>query len=129
MMTTCIIAIMLADWQAKPISVAALLIELLEQTQSLTDQVRTPATRVAQLKEQKGRSFRNSSQPPSCDGHDQCGSGFSSSGSGQGEGQGGIRAFAVSADVGSLRRGYRPSHRPVQQLWIEPHEIDMGSEN
>jgi hypothetical protein len=65
---------MLADWQAKPISVAALLMELLEQTQSLTDQVRTPATRVAQLKEQKGRSFRNSSRPPSCYGHDHCGS-------------------------------------------------------
>ena len=61
--------------------------ELLEQNQSLTDQLATLATRVAQLKEQKCRGFRNSSQPPSSDGHGQRRSGFSSSGSGQGEDQ------------------------------------------
>jgi len=65
----------LAEWQATPTSVCALLLEmveqnrellgqnqsLLEQNQSLTEQVTTLATRVALLEEQKGRSSRNSS--------------------------------------------------------------------
>jgi transposase len=83
-----------ADWEATPTSVGALLLDLLEQNrelreqnQSLLDQVTTLATRVAQLEEQKGRSSRNSSQPPSSDGPGQRGSGFGSSGSGQVDGQ------------------------------------------
>ena len=58
----------LAEWQATPTSVCALLLamveqnqSLLEQNQSLTEQVTTLATRVTQLEEQKGRSSRNSS--------------------------------------------------------------------
>jgi len=83
-----------ADWEATPANVDALLKELLEQNrelreqnQSLLDQVTTLATRVAQLEEQKGRSSRNSSQPPSSDGPGQRGSDFGSSGSGQADGQ------------------------------------------
>jgi len=83
-----------ADWEATPASVAALLMELLEQNRklleqnrSLVDQVKNLATRVAQLEEQKGRSSMNSSQPPSSDGPGQRGSGSGSSGSGQGDGQ------------------------------------------
>jgi transposase len=77
----------LADWQATPTSVAALLMELLEQNQSLTDQVTTLATRVALLEEQKGRSSRNSSKPPSSDGPGQRGPGAGSSGGDKGDGQ------------------------------------------
>jgi len=105
-----------ADWKATPTSLCALLLKLVEQNrelrelnqslvdqnQCLTDQVTTLATRVAQLEEQKGRSSRNSSQPPSSDGPGQRGSDFGSSGSGQADGQRrkrggqqGIRAMAV----------------------------------
>ena len=92
-----------ADWEATPTSVCALLLEmvdqnrelqvqnqsLVDQNQCLTDRVAALATRVAQLEEQKGRSSRNSSQPPSSDGPGQRGSGFGSSGSsGSGQGDG-----------------------------------------
>jgi hypothetical protein len=41
---------------------------LLEQNQQQADQIAALATRIAQLEEQKGRSSRNSSKPPSSDG-------------------------------------------------------------
>ena len=91
-----------ADWEATPASVDALLMELLEQNrelreqnQSLLDQVTTLATRVAQLEEQKGRSSRNSSQPPSSDGPGQRGSDFGSSGSGAGHRPGRCRRISA----------------------------------
>jgi len=54
-----------ADWQATPSSVRDLLLEMVDQNQRLSVQVTTLATRVTQLEEQKGRSSRNSSKPPS----------------------------------------------------------------
>jgi transposase len=49
------------DWEATPPTVRALVGELITQLEAL-------AARVAQLEEQKGRSSRNSSKPPSSDG-------------------------------------------------------------
>jgi len=91
----------LAEWQATPTSVCALLLEmveqnrellgqnqsLLEQNQSLTDQVTTLATRVTQLEEQKGRSSRNSSKPPSSDAPGQRGFGGTAPGGAKGDGK------------------------------------------
>jgi hypothetical protein len=50
-----------SDWEATPPSVRALV-------EHLTAQLEVLAARVAQLEEQKGRSSRNSSKPPSSDG-------------------------------------------------------------
>jgi hypothetical protein len=49
------------DWEATPPAVKALVMRLMDQLEALS-------ARVAQLEEQKGRSFRNSSKPPSSDG-------------------------------------------------------------
>ena len=49
------------DWEATPPAVRALVIQLISQLETLS-------ARVAQLEEQKGRSSRNSSKPPSSDG-------------------------------------------------------------
>jgi transposase len=69
-----------SDWDATPPSVRALVEHLTAQLQAL-------ATRVAQLEEQKGRSSRNSSKPPSSDGPAQKGfAGGSGSGKSRGDG-------------------------------------------
>ena len=49
------------DWAATPPAVKALVMRLMDQLEALS-------ARVAQLEEQKGRSSRNSSKPPSSDG-------------------------------------------------------------
>ncbi|MFM7640115.1 MAG: IS66 family transposase [Cyanobium sp.] len=49
------------DWEATPPAVKALVMRLIAQGEALS-------ARVAQLEEQKGRSSRNSSKPPSSDG-------------------------------------------------------------
>jgi transposase len=72
------------DWQATPASVAALLVELSEENKRLAEQVGALATRVAQLEEQKGRSSRNSSKPPSSDEPGQRGFGGGGSDGGKG---------------------------------------------
>ena len=69
-----------SDWDATPPSVQALV-------EHLTDQMAVLTTRVAQLEEQKGRSSRNSSKPPSSDGPGQKGFG-GGSGSGSGKSRG-----------------------------------------
>lgn len=57
-----------ADWEATPSSVAALLQVMLEEDQEKAVQIPALAIRIAELEEQKGRSSRNSSKPPSIDG-------------------------------------------------------------
>ena len=57
--------ILCGHWDATPISVAALLEEMVKQIQEQADHIAALATRVAQLEEQKGCGSRNSSQPPS----------------------------------------------------------------
>jgi len=49
------------DWAATPPAVKALVMRLMDQLEALS-------ARVVQLEEQKGRSSRNSSKPPSSDG-------------------------------------------------------------
>lgn len=60
---------------------------LLEQNQHLTEEVAALATRVVQLEEQKDRSSRNSSKPPSSDGPGQRGSRSGGFGGSQGDGK------------------------------------------
>jgi transposase len=64
------------DWEATPPTVRALVDQLIIQLETLS-------SRVAQLEEQKGRSSRNSSKPPSSDA-----SGFKPRGQGKGKGSG-----------------------------------------
>jgi hypothetical protein len=57
-----------ADWLATPSAVRGLILAQQEEIQQLRAQVCTMATELASLREQIGRTSRNSSKPPSTNG-------------------------------------------------------------
>jgi transposase len=57
-----------ADWQATPVAVRAFIVAQQQENAELRNQLTALATELASLREQVGRSSRNSSRPPSSDG-------------------------------------------------------------
>ncbi|QPN59154.1 IS66 family transposase [Synechococcus sp. CBW1002] len=57
-----------ADWQATPVAVRAFIVAQQQENAELRNQLTALATELASLREQVGRSSRNSSKPPSSDG-------------------------------------------------------------
>jgi transposase len=70
------------DWLATPVAVRALILSQQDEIERLRAQLTALATDLASLRERIGRSFRNSSKPPSSDGP-----GFKPSERGKGSGR------------------------------------------
>jgi transposase len=67
-MTTPLAGISDADWVSWPAGARDLIVAQLEEIEQLRTQLTALATELASLREQIGRSSRNSSKPPSSDG-------------------------------------------------------------
>lgn len=65
-------AISEADWQSWPSSARDFIVSQLQENEDLRAQLAALASELASLREQIGRSSRNSSKPPSSDGPGYC---------------------------------------------------------
>ena len=102
-----------SDWDATPPSVRALVEQLTVQLDAL-------AARVAMLEEQRGRSSRNSSKPPSSDGPGQKGFGGGGGGSSKARGDGLRRRRGGQYGHPGHGRNLLPSERCDQVIAHHP---------